>query len=260
MRRAAGFSLIELVLALALSATLLTGLMLWFTRPLEALLDSQTAADAADQAERVTARLAAELADALPNSVRVACAGRCVEFLPVVSRADYRAETPGDALDFGAPDDAFDVLMPLTAAPAPGLAVVINNLDAAPTGSTSAYSAAAANNRAPVTAGTSASRIRIAPKLFPAPSPTQRFFVVGTPVSYLCAPAATGGSLRRYAGYAIQPSQPTNTALGDMLASGIVDCEFEIVDGSLLALRLDVGASASDALTVFAELRVRGEP
>lgn len=254
-----GFSLIELVLALLVTGILLGGLLLWFTRPLEALVASHAGAGAADTAERALARLTSDVGDGLPNSVRVACAGRCLELLHVVDQADYRAEAPGDPLAFGAADDAFDVLMPLSSAPAPGLELVVNNLDASSGGSTSAYSADAANNRATIAAGTTGASIRIQPKQFPAPSPAQRFFVVDGPISYLCAPAAAGGTLRRYAGYAIQSAQPTNTALGDLLAEDVLDCRFDVVDSRLVSVNLAIGASA-DPVVLFAQARVPSEP
>ena len=255
-----GFSLIELVLALLVTAIVLGGLLLWFTRPLEALVAAHASAGAADTAERALARFAADVANALPNSVRVACAGRCLELLSVVDAADYRAETPGNPLAFGGVDDTFDVLMPLASAPAAGSHVVINNLDASAGGSTSAYSADAASNRATVAAGTTSAQIRIQPKQFPAPSPTQRFYVVGGPVSYMCAPSATGGTLRRLAGYAIQAAQPTGTTLGDGLAEDVVACRFDAVDPRLVSVELSVGASASDAVQLFAQTRVVGDP
>ncbi len=255
-----GSSLMELVVALLLTALVFAALLPWFTRPFEALAASHAAASAADQAERATARFAAEIANALPNSTRVACAGRCIEFLPVRSQGDYRRGVPGDVLDFGAADNSFDVLMALPATPPTGALVVINNLSAASTGSQSAYSADSNNNRASIVAGTTAAQIRISPKQFPAPSLRQRFHVVDTPVSYYCVPAASGGVLRRHAGYAIQSLQPVNTALGQVLADRMLDCQFSVADGRLVTWRLRVGTAAADAVDVLAQFRLVNTP
>ncbi len=255
-----GFTFIELVMALVLTSLLLVGLLPFLSRPLEAMVAGSRTAAATEHAGRALARMRAELPAALPNSVRIACGGQCLEFIPVIDQADYRAQTPGDTLSFTAADDRFDVLMPLAAAPATGLSVVVNNLTAAGTGSTSAYSADAVNNRGTVAAGTTAARIRIASKLFPAPSPRQRFFVVGTPVSYLCAPSASGGTLRRYAGYAIQAAQPTNTGLGDLLASDVADCAFALHDARLVSARIVAGDGSIDAVTLFDEFRLVNAP
>ena len=259
-RAQSGFSIIELIVALVLAASLFAALLLWFARPLEALLESQRQAAAADHAERAMARFSAEIAGALPNSVRVACAGRCLELIPVVDAADYRVASPGNTLDFGSADGEFDVLMPLSAAPAAGLQVVINNLNAGSTGNLSAYSADADNNRSSVVAGGSAAQIHIAPKQYPLPSPTQRFYIVATPVSYVCDPAPSGGTVRRYAGYAIQPNQPVDTSLGDLLADGVVDCRFDVVDERLVAWRLHVNAGSGEAIAMFAQPRIVNLP
>ena len=189
-----GFSMIELIVALVITALVFAALLPFLSRPLEAMVAGNRSAEIAEHAERVLARLALELPTALPNSVRIACGGQCLEFIPVVDQADYRAQTPGDKLDFAAADTSFDVLMPLAAAPSTGLEVIINNQSSAAAGTTSAYSADSSNNRGVVAAGTTNALIRIASKLYPAPSTRQRFFVVGTPVSYLCAPSASGGA------------------------------------------------------------------
>ncbi len=258
--RQSGFTMIELIIALVLTSLILVGLLPFFARPLEAMIAGNETAEVTAHAERALARLAAELPTALPNSVRIACGGQCLEFIPVIDQADYRAQAPGETLSFTGTDDRFDVLMPLASVPATGLGVVINNLDAGAVGSTSAYSADAINNRGIVTAGTTASRIRIASKLYPAPSPRQRFFIVGTPVSYLCAPAANGGTLRRYAGYPIQANQPVNTGLGDLLASDMTDCRFTLNDARLVGVRLVVSDGTIDPVTLFDEFRLVNEP
>ena len=179
-----GFSMIELHrrarrdLACCSSA-----LLPFFARPLEAMVVGNRTGEIAEHAQRAFARLGQELPTALPNSVRIACSGACLEFIPVLDQADYRALTPGDKLDFAAADDRFDVLMPLAAAPATGLEIVINNQSSASTGQ---------QPRTARTASVTAARSSPAPphrrsgftsKLFPAPSARQRFFVVGTPVS-----------------------------------------------------------------------------
>lgn len=258
--RVHGFSIIELIAALAVTGIIATGLLLWMSRPLEALQSAHLRAAAMDQADRITARLHDELADALPNSLRVACGGRCVEFIPVMDYGDYRAALPGDYLEFAAPDDRFDVLLPLADVPINGLQIVINNQNALSSGSLSAYSNDGSNNRASIVAGTTAAQIRIAAKQFPAPSPTQRFYVVDTPVSYLCQPSVDGGVVRRLSSYAIQPAQPDNTSAGDLLAGGVVECEFSLLQPNLLGLRLTVGSGAAEPVHYLAQVRAGQRP
>jgi len=255
-----GFSVIELIAALAVSAVVATGLMLWMSRPLAALNESHQRAAAADQAERIATWLADELPEALPNSARVACGGRCLEFIPVLGYGDYRAATPGDILDLATTDSQFDVLKALPATPQTGLQIVINNQNALSTGTMSAYSGDSNNNRGTVVAGASTTLIQMAPKQFPAPSPTQRFYLIGSPVSYLCQPASGGGTMRRYAGYTIQAAQPTNVSLGDLLAGGMIDCQFSLTSPDLVSLRVTAGDGAADPVDFLAQFRLRHEP
>lgn len=255
-----GFSLIELVIALVITALVFAALLPFFARPLEAMVVGSRSGEIAEHAQRALARMALELPSALPNSVRVACGGQCLEFIPVLDQADYRAQTPGDKLDFTAADTSFDVLMPLAAAPATGLELIIDNQSSGAAGATSAYSADGINNRGVVAAGTTTAVIRISSKLYPAPSPRQRFFVVGTPVSYLCAPSASGGTLRRYTGYATQTAQPNNTALGDLIASGMVGCQFTLNDVGLVSVSLVAGDGSIDAVTMHDEFRLVNRP
>jgi len=255
-----GFSLIEMVIALVATSLILAALAPFFARPIEAMIASNEIANATEHTERALARLGAELPTALPNSVRIACAGRCLEFVPVLDQADYRALTPGDRLDFAAADTSFDVLTPLAAAPATGTVVVINNLSAATNGPFSVYSADAVNNRGVVAAGTTGALIRIAAKLFPSPSARQRFYVIGTPVSYLCAPAAGGGTLRRRTGYAMVSVQPVNTAQGDLIASDISDCMFTLNDSRLVSVSLTAIGDAVDPVSLYGQIRLPNEP
>lgn len=97
-------------------------------------------------------------------------------------------------------------------------------------------------------------------KQFPAPSPSQRFFLVTTPVSYLCAPQAADGSLRRRAGYAIQPTQPVDTGQGDLLAGDVTDCSFSLDGTGLVSLGLSVASEAGDPVSFTAQVRLPHRP
>ena len=259
-RAVCGFSMIELIASLAVTAVLATGLMLWMSRPLEALQESHGRAAALDEASRIAATLQRELPQALPNSVRIACGGRCLEFIPAIDYGDYRTAAPGDVLQFAGPDDRFDVLKPLGLVPQPGMQVVVNNQNALPAGQSSAYSSDSNNNRTIVASGATASQVRMNLKQFPAPSPLQRFFLVTTPVSYLCAPQPGGGSLRRRAGYAIQSAQPVNTAQGDLLADAITDCRFALDAPGLVTLRLAVASDTGDSVSYVTQVRLPYRP
>ena len=59
-------------------------------------------------------------------------------------------------------------------------------------------------------------------KLFPFDSPSHRFQVITTPVTYACAPIANGvgGTLTRWQGYAIHPAQPAALPVAGATSAG----------------------------------------
>jgi MSHA biogenesis protein MshO len=72
---------------------------------------------------------------------------------------------------------------------------------------------------------------------FPLESPSSRFFIVSTPVSYACD--RTNKELLMYSGYPIQATQPASvTALNGLatprkLATGLTACQVNYVPGVL---------------------------
>lgn len=257
-----GFTVIELIVVIVITGILAGVLARFLGEPVRGWLQVSSRALLVDQADLALRRIATEVQRALPNSVRVACAGQCLEILVTVDGGMYRAQVSGlnpadDPLDFTAPDQSFDVLGGLRAAPAAGAQVVVYNLGSAPN---DAY---AGGNRATLAAGSSAARIVLtAPTLFPFASPRQRFYVLGGPVSFLCDPLA--GTLRRNAGYPIAALQPTATNVGDPLANRVTACNFRFdpgtaTRGGLLTLTLSL-ADGEESVTLLHQVHVFNAP
>lgn len=209
--RAAGFTLIEMIIVIVLTG-IIAGIMAAFVSgPILGYTQTSRRAELVDAAELALRRMARDIRRALPNSIRVAGGGTALELINVVDAGRYRGDPPpGDAaaiLDFTAADTDFDVISTLqnfAAIDTSADAVVIYNLTA--TGlSNNAYTG---DNLARLDTGTTATHIQLlAPgKQFPLASPRQRFYVVDTPVTYLC----TAGELRRYDGYALAVTQLTS--------------------------------------------------
>jgi MSHA biogenesis protein MshO len=206
-----GFSLIELIVVIAVVG-ILAGIVAVFIRsPLEGYLATARRAELTDTADCALMRIARDLRGALPNSVRVSVTGGSyyLEYLPIADGGRYRAAAAGDGsgdiLDFTSGADAsFDVLGPGVSAASDQYLVVYNlGLDA----DTSAW--LGGNLRAVTSSGTVANLAFSATgAALPLESPSHRFYLVTTPVSYVCDPAA--GTLRRYSGYgapaAVQPT------------------------------------------------------
>lgn len=262
-----GFTLIEMIVVIVITGILAGVLSRFLSEPVRGYLQVASRGVLVDQADIALRRIATEVQRALPNSLRVGCAGQCLEFLSSVDGGMYRAQVssplaipPDDILDFTSADSSFDVLGGLRNAPTAGNFVVVYNLNAALGTPNNAY---AGDNRASIAAGSTINRIVLtAPIQFPQPSGQQRFYVINTPVSYLCNPGA--GTVRRRAGYPINATQPTDTAQGVLLSDRITACGFVFAPGSatrggLLTMSLSL-ADGDERITLLHQVHVFNAP
>ena len=227
--RQLGFTLIELIVVIAVVG-ILAGIVAVFIRsPIEGYLAASRRGEMVDIADTALLRMTRDVRGALPNSVRVTTVGgvHYLEFLPLQEGGRYRADLTGagggDILDFTSGGDAgFDVLGPAVTASA-GQYLVIYNLGL--DGDTDAW---LGGNRRTVTASGSVSNLAFAATGTPLPleSPSRRFFLTGAPVSYVCDPAAH--TIRRYWGYPLAATQPTSFSGGGnaLLATRVKACDF----------------------------------
>ena len=197
-------------------------------QPFQAYEDVARRARLVDVAETALMRMTRETRMALPNSVRITASGsrHAIEFLATSTGGRYRAQVDdsgaGDPLDPTLAADSFEVLGGLQGTAAVGHQLVVYNTGDA------GLDAYAGDNIAPITAvgAASLSFDKGSAPAFPAHSPQARFYVATGPVSFVCDAAA--GTLRRYAGYAIQPTQPVSDAAlggsGVLLASHVENC------------------------------------
>lgn len=263
MPRSPGFTLVELIVVIAITAIIAAVVAVFIRAPVEGYFDSARHAELTDTADSALRRMARDLRLALPNSVRVN--GTAVEFLETRTGGRYRAEgdggaTPADELDFTAADSSFEVLGSLSHAPQVGDLVVVYNLGIA------GADAWAGENAAGIT-GVSGSTISIAPKRFPFESPGKRFHVVSGPVSYSCAGVGanngTGtGTLTRYWGYA--PSDPPTSGNSALLADKVSACSFVYEQGAtarsgLVSMQLQI-TEAGEAVSLYHEVHVPNVP
>lgn len=199
--------------------------------PVDAYFDTQRRAELTDIADVTLRRMARDIHRALPNSVRVS--GNYLEFIPIMGAGRYRVEVGtaagDDPLDFDLAADSFDVLGPAVPVAAAGDSVVIYNLGIP---GSDAYEGSSRRAATP-----SGAKISFTGGPFPFSSPGSRFQVVGTAVTYECAPdpvTPANGVLRRYAGYAIQAAQPVPPVLAPaVLASNVSACSMTYTPGAL---------------------------
>jgi len=266
----AGFTLIEMIIVIAITAIVGSMVAVFLRAPLESYVAQDRRARLADAADTALRRMGRDIRLALPNSVRVTTDAAGVvylEFLGTRSGGRYRAQGGGDILDFTVPDNSFDVLGPGINMKAGDLIAVYNlgifGADAWAGDTLAAYTGVTALN---------VTNIPIAPKPtppFPLASPGNRFQVVEGPVTYACAPNPANpalGTLTRYWGYAITAAQhtPPAPASSALLATNVSACSFTYQPGAterggLVSMTLNL-SQAGETVRLYATTQVSNQP
>jgi len=227
-----GFTLVELVITIALSTIVVGFMAIFISGPVESYTDQSRRAALVDLAENSLRRIARDVHRALPNSVRLNLTGGVValELLTTVDGARYRDRPPpGDPskrLQFSAPDDAFNSVgrFPNITRPFSSNSHYLSIYNVGVPGA-NAYELSNVitppgtqiDIDADATPGED--NVRLSPAFkFSFASPGQRMFLVDGPATYLCDSAA--GTLMRYSGYTIASNQADRNSDAELLAAG----------------------------------------
>lgn len=285
-----GFTLVEAIIVMVVTGAIAAVVALFIVSPIEGYMDTAARAELSDVADTALRRIARDIRLALPNSVRtkVGTDGNVyLELLLTKTGVRYLAEEndpiDGRPLRFSAAacpgaDCQFDVIgaMPTGVQTiAAGDQVVVFNLgpDYSPA---DAYNCAVPCNRATVT-NVAGGRITINNNPFATQeprmrSPSNRFQVITTPVTYVCA----NGQMIRYWGYTIQAAQPIDRAVAPLssvgtksalLATNVATCNFTsnvlaTRNGAMVELQITMGAptSRSGAIQLVHQVLVDNTP
>jgi MSHA biogenesis protein MshO len=270
VRPAAGFTLIEMIMAITITG-IVAGMVAVFIRaPVEGYVDSVRRAELTDTADVALRRIARDVRLALPNSLRVMTAGgiHYIEFIMTRSGGRYRdpadGSTAGDFLSFtSVADTTFDALGPLPAMAANDFVVVYNL-------GVPGADAYAGNNRAQI-AGIAGNTITLTANPFaiqtpPLPSPSARFQIVPggeQAVTYAC-PQAVAGNLARHWGYGFNAAQAVPAGSSALLATNAT-CEVDYISAAtgrngLLYIRLTLTDASGEAAILFQQIHVDNAP
>jgi MSHA biogenesis protein MshO len=291
-----GFTLVEMIMVIVITGIIGGMVAVFLQAPIKQYLDVSRRADMTDIADTALRRIGRDIRLALPNSVRVTSVGSntYLEFLPTSGGGRYRfAPAPTgtsagcgslstDMLDFTKPDNCFEVLgnMPTLSV---NDQIVVYNLGIArpatcpaPLPAQCGSDAYQGDNRAAFASYPTATTISIAARQFPFDSPSHRFQVIDTPVTYVCSAPGTNaagngtGQLLRWQGYAIQVTQPTTlpatgTPSFSVLANNVSACNFSY-NGFVVAQRsglvtINLGITESnDQVTLYSAAHVSNVP
>lgn len=275
--RMRGFSQLEAIMAIIITAILFAIVGLFIARPVTGYVDSVRRAELTNAADLALRRITREVRNGVPNSLRLSgsTTGACLEFIATSTGGRYRdatidGSTGGNSLSFlstGA--STFDLLGISLAESAivVGDLVVVNNLSNA-----SAYDPASSNRQriSAVTAATSTITLTLSDNtnVFAAQSPSrpslnsQAQIVPDAQeaVSYRC----TGGQLRRYSNYGFNTAQvcPPTGGADDLVVGANAVCTFSsnTVFG-VLNLNLTLSdATTGEAVTLFQQVHIDNLP
>ncbi|MCQ4309993.1 type II secretion system GspH family protein [Pseudomonas stutzeri] len=289
MKSARAFTLVELIMVIALSGIVLLMISSVMQRPLQAFVDQSRRSELVEQAAVALNRMARDIRLAVPNSIRQSSDAHTLETLNVVQAGRYVPNRAGgESLRFSSElsgcetangrCDGFQVLDPdLSVKDARWL--VINNLGATsdgeptvggnvwayadpgvitPSGTT--FSATSNGNETQITLGLPGGAFT-----FAYASAQRRFYLADQVIGYRCNPATSGGQLLRYTTANLSVSAPNAAPSGAVpVASNVTACSFAYQPGSpqrpgLVTMSLTL-ASDGEFITLQQQVHIDNAP
>lgn len=265
-RQAAGFTLVELIVVIVISALVASFMVLFLDAPIESYFAQTRRSDLVDSAHRISDAVTADARTALPNSMRTNPTGTALELLATEGVARYFGEgdknsasgeeltisslaNPVPITSFGTLDSFNAQVLPYPAPAyhAPYLSVgnlgtptydAYNSATGVMTGAGLGITVGPNPSTPPSVQGENLVTLG-SPMIFqgpgaPATQPSvHNAYLVSGPVSYVCnanAANPAAGTLMRYSGYAVSATQPVPPAgTGALIAHDVSACTLSVV-------------------------------
>ncbi len=285
LRLQSGFTLVELVITIALTTIVVSFMSVFIAGPVRAYTDQGRRAELVDVAENSLRRIARDVRRALPNSIRVSATGSIVaiEMLNTVDGARYRDRpppgNPSKRLQFSSPDDAFNSVGVFRNIAVP-FSSTTHYLSIYNVGVPGADAYELANvitppgTRIDIAADSVAGEhnVQLTPAFqFAFASPGKRVYLIDEPVSYLCDTGS--GTLVRYSGYSIASSHADRDSGAELLGAGasatviadqVSSCAAAYAPGTaqragLVSLGIDV-SDAGETVSLLHQVHVDNVP
>lgn len=276
-----GFTLVELVIVIALTGILAGVIAMFIRAPVEGYISTANRAALVDAAQSALNQMSDDIRHALPNSVRVS-GSTALELLHVADGTRYRdGNAPGAGgadirLQFNKADTDFNVMQPFTMLSG----VTSDWLSIYPTTTTTGSGASPYDvgmnpavitpNGTSITIGTAGNgsqaseyHVTLNPGFqFQYSSPDKRIYLVDGAVSYIC----NGGNLTRYSGYAFGAAQPNPPAGGTsaLEVDNVSACSFTYAAGTptrrgLVTINLSLTRNG-ETITLISQVHVINSP
>ena len=233
-----GLTLVELVVTIVLMGILAGGTVAYVVSSTQSYVDTATRNQLSAIGRLTTARLELEIANAVPNSVRVttpSSGNQCIEFFPVEDATRYlsvnfeAASTSLTVKPFATGSSMsgkkFPVIFPITAS------ALYSQSSPGPLGSITSYSRSVAGDVETLT-------LDSAHQFNPGTS-LQRLYLAGEPVSF----CVQGQKMYRYKNYGVKTSQctPATAACLPTTSPNRAVVSDQIVNSSYTAFQFDSG-------------------
>lgn len=249
-----GFTLVELVVAIVLTAIVVSFAAMFIVTPVNSYKAQSRRADMVDSADAVLRLMSRDIRAALPNSVRIVRNGNllALELLAAVDGVRYRdsgaTADPTQELDFTSPDGSFATMSQFDGITRP-FTTTQYYLSIYNIGIPGADAYQLTNVITPagtiITINTSTvaneDKITLSPSFkFAYGSPAHRVYLVSGPVTYLCDEG--GNTIRRYSGYSIDASQTNRDSAAELNAAGATSA---LIAGNVTACQFDYAAGTA---------------